>query len=171
MLSVLPLGSRIGSRKFRMTANDWERLWAKGTSNRNYFEEPPLGSFGHPSSPIWSGWLSPGPRRAIERPVSKCPTDLAPTLRASSKVRHAQALTVVFWCLAGNSTWTVFLELWREGKRAGVTLPFFFFFSVWPNHTAYGILATQGGIKARCPVLKVLRPKPWTTGEFPCSHF
>ena len=119
-------------------------------------------------------WLAfPGPRTAIERPVSKCPTDLAPTLRASRKVRHAQAPTVVFWCLAGNSTWTVFPELWREGKRAGVTLPlfFFFFFPVWPNHTAYGILATQVGIKARCPVLKALRPKPWTTGEFPCSHF
>ena len=69
MLNVLPLGSRMGSRKFRMTANDWERLWAKGTwvSNRNYFEEPLLGSLGHPSSPIWSGWFSPGPRRAIER--------------------------------------------------------------------------------------------------------
>lgn len=63
-----------------------------------------------------------------ERPVSKCPTDLAPTLRASSKVRHAQPASVVLGCPAGNSACTVLLELWREGKKAGVTLPFFFFF-------------------------------------------
>lgn len=104
-----------------------------------------------------------------ERPVSKCPTDLAPTLRASSKARHAQPTSVVLFCPAGNSTCTVFLELWREGEKAGVTLPFFF--SVWPNHMAYGSLASQAGIKARCPILKALRPKHWATREFPCSHF
>lgn len=90
------------SGKFRMTSNDWRELWAKGTwvSNRNHLKEPPHGSFGHGCSPTRGCQSLPGPGRDDERHVS--PSDLAPVLRASSKVSHTQAPTIAFWWPLGN---------------------------------------------------------------------
>ena len=124
--TVLPLGPRMCSRKFRMTTNDWERPWAKGTwvSNRNHFKEPLFGTFGPSYSPIWSRWFLPGSGRAFERHASKCSNDLVPTPRTSGQVNHAQAATVTFWWPSGKSRLHSFSWTTERRKKAGVTLAF-----------------------------------------------